>query len=94
MYGTSKGFTLLEVVIALTVIAVGFTTLIEFISVARERLARAEETFTNFLYLDGKVKRRNYEGLDVKEVKLPDFPRIVETTYAYRDVFFVRYKVR
>ena len=94
MSGTSKGFTLLEVVIALTVIAIGFTALMELISVARSRLAEAEITFEDFLYLDGRVKRRDYEGLEVKEEKLPDFPRIVETTYAYRDVFFVRYKVR
>ncbi|RLJ70879.1 prepilin-type N-terminal cleavage/methylation domain-containing protein [Hydrogenivirga caldilitoris] len=94
MSGTSKGFTLLEVVIALTIIAVGFTTLIELVSVARSRLAEAEETFRDFLYLDGKIKRNDYQGLEVREEKLPDFPRIIETTYTYRDVFFVRYKVR
>ncbi len=90
----SGGFTLLEVVVALTIISIAFTTLLEMISFARKKYEESRETFRTMLILDGKLKEGNHEGIEVKRERVPDFPAIEEVTYSYGGLFFVRYEKR
>lgn len=95
MSGASDGgFTLLEVVVALVIVSVAFTVLLEFLSDSARRLEEAERTFEDVLLLDSKLKRGDHEGLEVKRKRLPDFPSIKEAVYRYGEVFFVRYEAR
>lgn len=89
-----RGFTLIEVVIALTIIAVAFTVLLETLSFASSNYEEGLRTFETMLLLDGKLKRRDHEGLQVKRTKVPDFPAIEEVVYSYGGLFFVRYEQR
>lgn len=95
MSGNSeRGFTLIEVLIALTVVSVAFTVLLETLSQAMRGYRRAEETFSNMLVLDSKLKEGDHEGVKVHSKKLPDFPNMREVVYSYGDVFFIRYEVK
>ena len=93
MSGTSEsGFTLLEVVVALIIISVAFTVLLEFLSDSAGRLEEAERTFEGVILLDSKLKRGDHEGIEVRKRTLPDFPGIREAVYSRGDIFFVRYE--
>lgn len=95
MYGTSeRGFTLIEVVVALIIISIAFTTLLDVLSSTTRKLENSEGTFEDFITLDRKLKLGDHEGLEVKSRKLPDFPRIKEITYFYKSTFFIRYEAR
>ncbi len=92
--GTYRGFTLLEVVIAISIIAVTFTVLFEVLSVALSRYEDAKTKFNNIIFLDTKIKERNFEGIEIKRKRLPDFPRITEKMYIYQDVYFIELEAR
>ncbi len=92
MCGTCKGFTLIEVLIALSVIAVAFTILLEILSLSRKSYEGSVEMFRKVVYLDRKLKERDHEGIQVRKERLPDFPSIEEVTYTYEGIFFVQYR--
>jgi len=94
MSGTCKGFTLVEVLLALIILSVCFTVLLDLISDATKGLEEGESTFSNLLTLDRKLKLFDYEGLDVNIKELPDFPRIKEVTYSYKNLSLTRYEAR
>ncbi len=63
MSGTSeRGFTLIEVLIALTVISVAFTSLLEILSTAAGGLEKAQRRFENLIVLDRKLKEGVSKG--------------------------------
>ena len=84
----------MEIVVALIVISVAFTALLDLLSGATGRLEKSERMFMDLLTLDGKLKLGDHDGLEVKRRSLPDFPRIKEVNYSYGDLFFVRYEAR
>jgi prepilin-type N-terminal cleavage/methylation domain-containing protein len=92
MSGRYEGFTLVEVLVALMLIAVPFMVLLEILSTAKERYERGRDEFGRFIFLDRKLKERNLEGLEVHRRKLPDFPAIEEVIYSHEGIFFVRYE--
>jgi len=95
MYGTyKKGFTLIEVLIALSIIAVSFTFLLEMLSTSASSYGESENRFKDFLTLDRKLKEGNHEGLTVERKRVPDFPRISEVVYHYKGLFFVRFEAK
>ncbi len=95
MSGTSeRGFTLIEVVVALIIISVAFTALLDILSNATRKLSHSENTFDNLLVLDRKLKLGDHEGLKIESRSLPDFPRIKEVTYSYDGIYFIRYEIR
>ncbi len=87
-----RGFTLLEVLIALTIIAVAFTVLLEMLSNSAKRYESTSALIQKFLLLDKKLKEGDHRNLVVERKKLPDFPRIREVIYIYKDVFFIKYE--
>ncbi len=86
------GFTLLELLIAITLIAVAFTTLLEILARSGAVYERSRKLFEEMLYVDEKLKRGEHRDLEVQRRKLPDFPRIREAIYSHGEVFFVRYE--
>jgi prepilin-type N-terminal cleavage/methylation domain-containing protein len=91
-FGTFRGFTLVEVLVALMIIATAFTALLELLSGARLNYAQGRDLFEKMIYLDTKLKLGEHEDLSVKREPVPDFPAIREAVYSYEDVFFIRYE--
>ncbi len=92
MSGRSEGFTLIEVLVAISIIAFAFTMLLEILSGASLKYERSREEFKDMVFLDRKLKERDHEGISVSRKKLPDFPSISEVVYSYKGVFFVKYE--
>jgi len=89
-----RGFTLIEVLIALIIIATAFTALLDLLGQSRRNFASSRQTFDEMVYLDSKIKLGDHEGIVVKRTPVPDFPAIREAVYSYGEVFFVRYEQR
>jgi len=89
-----RGFTLMEVLVALIILSGAFTVLLEVLSRAAENYGWAEKTFRDVLILDGKLKLGDYEGLEVRRRSLPDFPKVKEITYSYGEIYFVEYELK
>ncbi len=88
------GFTLIEVLIALIVIATAFTALLDLLGQSRRNFSASRQAFDEMVYLDRKIKLGEHEGIVVKRTPVPDFPAIKEAVYSYKGVFFVRYEQR
>ena len=91
--GASKGFSLLELLIAVVVVGVAFTFLFELTAQARSRLEVAQNLFSDLVYLDAKIKRKDHEGLSVSRRRVPDFPRVEEVDYSYGSAVFVQFRM-
>ncbi len=91
---SEKGFTLIEVLIALIIIATAFTALLDLLGQSRRNFSASRQTFEDMILLDRKIKLGDHEGIVVKRTPVPDFPAIKEALYSYGDVFFVRYEQR
>lgn len=89
---SNSGFTLIEVLIALMIIGIAFTALLELLTQGGRNLARAREDFDRMVYLDKKIKLGDHEGIVVNRSPVPDFPEIKEAVYSYNGVFFIRYE--
>ncbi len=90
--GRYEGFTLIEVVIALSIIAVAFTTLLEVLSYLTKEISSAEERLKDVITLDRKVKEGDLEGVSVERRDVPDYPVVREVTYRLGGVFLIRYE--
>ncbi len=86
-----KGFTLIEVIVAITILSVSVVVLFELLSRARERLKESRSFYKNFLILDRKIKLGDYEDLKVKRKPLEDYPFIYEESYNYNGVILKLY---
>ncbi|GEM_PF-971498 len=94
VYGTYRGFTLVEVLVAILIIGGAFTSLLTLLSNSRVHFSKSRETFERMVFLDSKLKLGNHEDIAVERHPVPDFPAIKEATYTYKDVFFIRYEPR
>ncbi|MGB9873732.1 MAG: type IV pilus modification PilV family protein [Hydrogenobacter sp.] len=83
MCGNSKGFTLIEVLIATTLLAIFFGVLFDLLSNARRAYYESQLLFADMLILSNKLVLNQRENLDVKKEPLKDYPQIEETTYSY-----------
>ena len=92
--GRYEGFTLVEVVVALSIIAISFTVLIDTITSLGRETGRAEERFLKLVTLDRKVKEGDHEGVEITRTEVPDFPKAKEVVYSLEEVFLVRYEIR
>jgi prepilin-type N-terminal cleavage/methylation domain-containing protein len=94
MSGRYRGFTLLEVVIALSIIAIAFTTLLEVLTYLGRETQEAEVRFLRYITLDRKIKERDHEGVEVEWRDVPEYPLVREKVYRLGEVVFFRYERR
>jgi prepilin-type N-terminal cleavage/methylation domain-containing protein len=94
MFGQSKGFTLVELVIAFSIVAITFPVLLELLSAGLKLYESSSRLFHDLVVLDGKVKEGKLQGVEVSEQEVPDFPRVKEIRYDYGNVYLIRYSVK
>ncbi|GBC88307.1 hypothetical protein HRbin13_00427 [bacterium HR13] len=83
MCGSSKGFTLLEVLVASALLALFFGVLFELISKARRDYYYSVSLYEDIITLTNRLTLNQMEGLGVEEETLKDYPIIKEFTYTY-----------
>lgn len=83
MCGSSKGFTLLEVLVATVLLALFFGVLFELLSKARRDYYYSEALYEDMITLSNKLTLNQTEGLEVEKEDLKDYPQIEEFTYSY-----------
>jgi len=90
----NKGFTLIEVVIAVTIIAIAFGVLLDLLYKAKEDIEISEKIFTDTVELDSKVKLENFEGLNLMVREVPGYPEITEKQYTFGEAVIYRYEIK
>ncbi len=90
--GKDKGFTLIETVIALTIIVISFTVFLDLLARARYVLEKEKIRFEDMVMLDTKIKLGDLEGVSVRKRSMQDFPGLIEVIYEYGTVYFKRYE--
>jgi len=92
MSGTCKGFTLIEVLIALVILAAGFGVLFELLAVAREDYQRSKRLYEDITTLSNRILENRMEGVAVKERELKDYPNIREVELSYGSAVIYIYR--
>lgn len=92
MFG-SRGFTLLEVLIAITVIGITFTVGYNLLYRAHSDLDYTQRLLENFLYLDSKIKQGDSSGIKKTEKEISGYP-IKEIVYEKDGVILKVYQSR
>ncbi|MEJ5339283.1 MAG: type II secretion system protein [Aquificaceae bacterium] len=90
----SKGFTLLELMVAIVVLAVGFSVVFETISGARLDYAQAQELERDMLELNNALVEGKTEGLQIERKTLEDYPEIEEVSYKLGSAQILVYQLR
>ena len=80
MFG-SKGFTLLELMVAIVILAVGFSVVFELLSKARLDYTQAQTLQEDLLELNKALVEGKTEGLMVEKRTLEDYPEVEEVSY-------------
>jgi prepilin-type N-terminal cleavage/methylation domain-containing protein len=83
MSGTCRGFTLIEVLIALSVLVITFSVLFELLLSARKDYELAKSLYEDMSLLNNKILENRLEGVQVRERELKDYPGIKEVELSY-----------
>jgi type II secretory pathway pseudopilin PulG len=83
MSGTCKGFILIEVLIALSVLVITFSVLFELLLSARKDYELARSLYQDMNLLNNKILENRLEGVQVRERELKDYPGIKEVELSY-----------
>ncbi len=83
MFGTCRGFTLIEVLIALSVLVITFSVLFELLLSARKDYELAKSLYQDTNLLNNKILENRLEGVRVRERELQDYPGIKEVELSY-----------
>ncbi len=92
MSGTCRGFTLIEVLIALSVLAITFSVLFELLLSARKDYELARNLFQDMSILNNKILENKLEGVQVRERELKDYPGIKEVELSYGSAVLYLFK--
>ena len=92
MFGTCKGFTLLEVLVALTVLAIGFGVLFELLANAQREYQLSKELYEDVIFLSNAILQNKFDLVEVKERNLKDYPNIEEVELKYRSAVIYIYR--
>jgi len=92
MFGTCKGFTLLEVLVALTVLAIGFGVLFELLANAQREYQLSKELYEDVIFLSNAILQNKFDLVEVKERNLKDYPNIKEVELKYRSAVIYIYR--
>ncbi len=92
MSGTCRGFTLIEVLIALSVLVITFSVLFELLLSARKDYELARSLFQDMSILNNKILENKLEGVQVRERELKDYPGIKEVELSYGSAVLYLFK--
>ncbi len=92
MFGTCRGFTLIEVLIALSVLVITFSVLFELLLSARKDYELARRLFQDMSLLNNKILENRLEGVQVRERELKDYPGIKEVELSYGSAVIYLFK--
>jgi len=92
MSGTCKGFTLIEVLIALSVLVITFSVLFELLLSARKDYELAKNLYEDISILNNKILENRLEGVQVRERELKDYPGIKEVELSYGSAVIYLFK--
>lgn len=93
MFG-NRGFTLIEVVIAIVIIAIAFGVLFDMLYKAKKDMEYSIGIFNKTTELDRKLKLRDFENIKVSENPLSDYPQVIEKEYRLDNVYFIQYEIK
>jgi len=93
MFG-SKGFTLLELMVAIVILAVGFSVVFELLSKARLDYTQAQTLQEDLLGLNKALVEGKTEGLLVEKRTLEDYPEVEEVSYRLGSAEILVYELR
>jgi prepilin-type N-terminal cleavage/methylation domain-containing protein len=92
MFGTCRGFTLIEVLIALSVLVITFSILFELLLSARKDYELVKSLFQDMSILNNKILENRLEGVQVRERELKDYPGIKEVELSYGSAVIYLFK--
>jgi prepilin-type N-terminal cleavage/methylation domain-containing protein len=92
MSGTCKGFTLIEVLVALSVLVITFSVLFELLLSARKDYELARNLYQDMSLLNNKILENRLEGVQVRERELKDYPGIKEVELSYGSAVIYLFK--
>jgi prepilin-type N-terminal cleavage/methylation domain-containing protein len=92
MSGTCRGFTLIEVLIALSVLVITFSVLFELLLSARKDYELAKSLYQDMNLLNNKILENRLDGVQVRERELKDYPGIKEVELSYGSAVIYLFK--
>jgi prepilin-type N-terminal cleavage/methylation domain-containing protein len=92
MFGTCRGFTLIEVLVALSVLVITFSVLFELLLSARKDYELAKSLYQDMNLLNNKILENRLEGVQVRERELRDYPGIKEVELSYGSAVLYLFK--
>jgi prepilin-type N-terminal cleavage/methylation domain len=92
MFGTCRGFTLIEVLVALSVLVITFSVLFELLLSARKDYELAKSLYQDMGLLNNKILENKLEGVQVRERELRDYPGIKEVELSYGSAVLYLFK--
>jgi prepilin-type N-terminal cleavage/methylation domain len=92
MFGTCRGFTLIEVLVALSVLVITFSVLFELLLFARKDYELAKSLYQDMGLLNNKILENRLEGVRVRERELKDYPGIKEVELSYGSAVIYLFK--
>jgi prepilin-type N-terminal cleavage/methylation domain len=92
MSGTCRGFTLIEVLVALSVLVITFSVLFELLLSARKDYELAKSLYQDMNLLNNKILENRLEGVQVRERELRDYPGIKEVELSYGSAVLYLFK--
>jgi prepilin-type N-terminal cleavage/methylation domain-containing protein len=92
MSGTCRGFTFIEVLIALSVLVITFSVLFELLLSARKDYELAKSLYQDMSFLNNKILENRLEGVQVRERELKDYPGIKEVELSYGSAVIYLFK--
>ena len=92
MFGTCRGFTLIEVLIALSVLVITYSVLFELLLSARKDYELTKNLYQDMSLLNNKILENRLEGVQVRERELRDYPGIKEVELSYGSAVIYLFK--
>jgi prepilin-type N-terminal cleavage/methylation domain-containing protein len=92
MSGTCRGFTLIEVLVALSVLVITFSVLFELLLSARKDYELAKSLYEDMSILNNKILENRLEGVQVREKELKDYLGIKEVEFSYGSAVIYLFK--
>jgi prepilin-type N-terminal cleavage/methylation domain-containing protein len=89
----SRGFTLLELMVAVIVLAVGFSVVFELLHRARLEYENSKKVFEDLLSLNNDLVEGRTEGINMDRSRLKDYPEVEEIRYSLGSVEIYQYRL-